>query len=89
LSGQKFKGDAGGFAIIPDSDGFAVVAGVAELETLSSWCLGKLGESLPGGTYRLVPAAPGSGRGFVGWALGNIAMTAIARTAMAKRRASC
>lgn len=71
LSGQKFKGDAGGYAILPDGDGFAVVAGVAKLETLSSWCLGKLGESLPGGTYRLVPAAPCvAGAAFVGWALG-------------------
>ena len=71
MAGQKFKGEAGTHAIIPDGDGFAAVAGVARLETLSSWCLGKLGDSLPGGYYRLVPAAPcAAGAAFLGWALG-------------------
>ena len=71
LAGQKFKGEAGSHAIIPDGDNFAVVAGVARLEVLTSWCLGKLGENLPGGFYRLVPAAPCvAGAGFIGWALG-------------------
>jgi len=71
LAGQKFKGEAGSQAIIPDGDGFAVVAGVARIEALSSWCLGKLGESLPGGMYRLLPAAEcRAGAAFIGWALG-------------------
>jgi len=71
LAGQKFKGEAGSHAIIPDGDGFAVAAGVARLDVLGSWCLGKLGDVLPGGFYRLVPAGPCSaGAAFIGWALG-------------------
>lgn len=71
LAGQKFKGEAGSHAVIPDGDGFAVAAGVARLDVLGSWCLGKLGDVLPGGFYRLVPAGPCSaGAAFIGWALG-------------------
>ncbi|WDF72129.1 leucyl aminopeptidase family protein [Novosphingobium sp. KACC 22771] len=71
LAGQKFKGEAGSHAIIPDGDGFAVAAGVARLDELGSWCLGKLGDVLPGGFYRLAPAGPcRAGAAFIGWALG-------------------
>ncbi|NOW47204.1 leucyl aminopeptidase [Novosphingobium sp. SG751A] len=71
LAGQKFKGEAGGHAIIPDGDGFAVAAGVAKVEVLGSWCLGKLGDVLPGGLYRLVPFGKcRAGAAFIGWALG-------------------
>lgn len=69
IAAQKFKGEAGTQAILPDGDGFAVVAGVARLEELSSWCLAKLADTLPAGTYRLV-AETKPARAFIGWALG-------------------
>jgi len=74
IAAQKFKGDAGAQAILPDGDSFAVVAGVAKPETLSSWCLAKLADTLPAGTYRLATptkAAPKSSGAFIGWALGH------------------
>jgi len=70
LAGQKFKGSAGSFAIYPEGDGFAVVAGVEKLESLSSWCLGKLGEALPAGHYRLANKDVKAAKAFIGWALG-------------------
>jgi leucyl aminopeptidase len=69
LAGQKFKGEAGTFAVFADGDGFAVVAGVARLAGLSSWCLAKLADGLPGGAYRLVGEVKAAGA-FIGWALG-------------------
>src|SRR3569623_2219498 len=56
---QKFKG--GGFetAILPDGDGWIAAGGVADVNALSSWCLAKLAEQLPAGTYRLAGGDPG------------------------------
>ncbi|HMP56764.1 MAG TPA: leucyl aminopeptidase family protein, partial [Novosphingobium sp.] len=51
LAAQKFEGGGYEHAIVPEGDGWFVVAGVANPESLSSWCLGKLGEILPAGTY--------------------------------------
>jgi leucyl aminopeptidase len=71
ITGQKFRGAADTYAVIPDGDGWMVVAGVAKLAELTSWCLGKLAEGLPGGTYRLLPAGPCKpARALIGWALG-------------------
>ena len=58
------------FAILPDdgADGFEVVATVANAAELSPWCLAKLGESLPEGTYRLVQGDPGIAA--FGWLVG-------------------
>ncbi|MDE1916085.1 MAG: leucyl aminopeptidase family protein [Sphingomonadales bacterium] len=73
LAGAKFKGEAASQAILPDGDGWAVAAGVADVSKLGSWCLARLAETLPGGTYRLQPAggADCKARGaFIGWALG-------------------
>jgi len=60
LQAQKFSG--GGFetAIVPDGDDWFAVGGVANPEALSSWCLGRLAETLPAGTYRLASGEPGS-----------------------------
>lgn len=69
LTGAKFKGEAGAQAIIPDGDGWAVAAGVADVETLGSWCLARLAETLPAGTYRLAGKGK-AGAAFIGWALG-------------------
>ena len=66
LLAQKFEG--GGFetAIVPDGDSWFAVGGVADLANLSSWCLSKLAEVLPGGMYRLTGAEPG--KALFGWA---------------------
>ncbi len=57
------------FAILPgDGDAFEVVTTVAKVDTLSPWCLARLGEALPAGTYRLASGAPGPAA--LGWLLG-------------------
>ncbi len=67
---QKFT--AGGYekAILPGSndDDWAVVSGVADTGSLSSWCLAKLAETLPGGQYRL--ASGEAGPALFGWLTG-------------------
>jgi len=68
LAAQKFEGAGYEHAILPDGDGWFVVAGVANPESLSSWCLGKLGEVLPAGAYRLASGEPG--KALYGWASG-------------------
>lgn len=59
LAGQKFEGKGYQVGIVPDGDGWFAVGGVADPEELSSWCLAKLAEDLPEGTYRLANAKPG------------------------------
>jgi leucyl aminopeptidase len=68
LAAQKFE--AGGYehAILPDGDDWCVVTGVANTASLSSWCLGKLAEVLPAGTYRRVGGEPGPA--LYGWQSG-------------------
>ena len=68
LAAQKFVADGYGYAIVPDGDGWFVVSGVANVASLSSWCLSKLAEMLPAGTYRLVAAEPGPA--LFGWVTG-------------------
>ncbi|MCW1430504.1 leucyl aminopeptidase family protein [Novosphingobium sp. JCM 18896] len=68
LAAQKFEGDGYAHAIVPDGDAWFVVAGVADPARLSSWCLAKLAEILPAGTYRLADAEPGAA--LLGWATG-------------------
>ncbi|QGN55349.1 M17 family metallopeptidase [Novosphingobium sp. Gsoil 351] len=65
VEAQKFEG--GGFetAIVPAGDGWSAVGGVADTAKLSSWCLAKLAETLPAGTYRLKGAEPGPA--LLGW----------------------
>ncbi|QPC99375.1 leucyl aminopeptidase family protein [Qipengyuania soli] len=59
LAAQKFDGGGYQVGIVPDGDGFFAVGGVANPESLSSWCLAKLAEVLPEGTYRRVDGEPG------------------------------
>lgn len=72
LAAQKFT--AGGYemAIVPDgakdSAGWFVVSGVANPENLSSWCMAKLAETLPAGTYRRIGGEPGPA--LFGWLTG-------------------
>ena len=65
LEGQGFKGAGFETAIVPDGDGWFAVGGVSDPASLSSWCMGKLAEKLPAGTYRL--ATGDAGRALHGW----------------------
>jgi leucyl aminopeptidase len=65
LAAQKFAGGAFEQAVVPDGEAWLVAAGVADPESLSTWCLAKLGESLPAGTYRLANAE--AGKALLGW----------------------
>lgn len=64
---QKFAGKGYEYAILPGDkpEAWSVVSGVANVDSLSSWCLAKLAESLPGGTYRLAKGNPGPAA--LGW----------------------
>ena len=68
LDAQKFAGDAGSHAIFADGDGWAVAAGVADPAALTSWCLGKLADVLPEGTYRC--SGGEAGKALLGWITG-------------------
>jgi len=68
LAAQKFEGGGYDYAIVPDGDGWFVVSGVANPDDLSSWCLAKLAEVLPAGTYRRAGGEPGVA--MYGWATG-------------------
>lgn len=59
LAAQKFEGNGYQTAIVPDGDKWFAVGGVANPDELSSWCLAKLAETLPAGTYRLATGSPG------------------------------
>jgi leucyl aminopeptidase len=65
LAAQKFRGSGYQVGIVPDGDSFFVVGGVANPAALSSWCLAKLAEDLPEGTYRLEGHDPGAA--MFGW----------------------
>jgi leucyl aminopeptidase len=65
LDAQKFEGGGYETAIVPDGDGWFAVGGVANVASLSSWCLAKLAEVLPAGTYRLASGEPG--KALHGW----------------------
>lgn len=69
VAAQKFGAKAHEVAILPGASPaqWSVVAGVARAGTLGSWCLAKLAESLPAGTYRLDEGAPGMAA--LGWLL--------------------
>ena len=68
LAAQKFEGDGYSYAIVPDGDHWFVVSGVANTESLSSWCMAKLAEVLPAGTYRRAGGEPGPA--LFGWMTG-------------------
>ena len=68
LAAQKFIADGYSSAIVPDGDGWFVVSGVANALSLSSWCMAKLAEVLPAGTYRRARGEPGPA--LFGWVTG-------------------
>lgn len=65
LAAQKFDGSGYQVGIVPDGDGWFAVGGVANPESLSSWCMAKLAEVLPEGTYRRADGEPGAA--LFGW----------------------
>ncbi len=69
LGAQKFDGSGYQTAIVPDGESWFAVGGVADPQSLSSWCLAKLAEVLPEGTYRLAKDASGGdpGPALHGW----------------------
>ena len=68
LAAQKFEGGGYEHAIVPDGDAWFAVAGVANVNDLSSWCMAKLADVLPGGTYRRAGGEPG--KALHGWITG-------------------
>src|SRR5258708_203882 len=69
LEAQRFDGKtAFAFALLPRAGDFEVVSAVNSVDKLSPWCLAKLAESLPEGTYRL--ADGNSCNAALGWLLG-------------------
>jgi leucyl aminopeptidase len=66
---NTFKASADSFLIVPDARGedWSVAAGVASTEALTPWCLARIAEALPEGTYRLTGANPGPAA--LGWIL--------------------
>jgi leucyl aminopeptidase len=67
LAAQKFEGAPNSSAIVPEGEGWFVVAGVAKPDALGSWCLARLAEDLPEGAYRLANGEAGAA--MFGWAL--------------------
>ena len=67
LAAVGFKPDAFVHAILPgdDPERWGVVTAVAKADSLSAWCLGKLGQILPEGRYRLEGQQPG--KAMFGW----------------------
>jgi len=71
LEASRFEGKTPlQFAILPAVHGheWAVVATVANAAELSPWCLARLAETLPEGSYRLAEGDPGPA--MLGWLLG-------------------
>ena len=68
LTAQKFSGGGYELAIVPDGDSWFAVAGVADPDNLSSWCMAKLAEVLPEGIYRRAGSEPG--KAMLGWVTG-------------------
>jgi leucyl aminopeptidase len=66
---QGFKGDGYQLAILPgEKADWSAVLGVADVDSLSPWCLAKAAEDLPGGSYRVEGRGPGPAA--LGWLLG-------------------
>jgi leucyl aminopeptidase len=71
LAALRFDGtNAYQFAILPgaNADRFDIVTTVKNANSLSPWCLAKLGEALPEGSYRLAEGDPGIAA--FGWLVG-------------------
>ncbi len=68
LKAQRFDGKKPfAFALLPRGNGFEVVSAVKNSAKLSPWCLAKLAEGLPEGTYKLAEGEAGTA--MLGWLL--------------------
>jgi len=69
IDAHRFDGKTGfAWLILPrGAKDFEVVSAVADAASLSPWCLAKLAEALPEGSYRLAEGAPG--KAALGWLL--------------------
>jgi leucyl aminopeptidase len=68
IEAHRFDGKKGfAFVLLPRGGDFEVVSAVKNASSLSPWCLAKLAESLPGGTYKLAEGEPGHAA--LGWLL--------------------
>jgi leucyl aminopeptidase len=68
LEAHRFDGKKSfAFALLPRGGDFEVVGAVKNAAEFSPWCLAKLGESLPEGTYKLAQDEPG--KAALGWLL--------------------
>jgi leucyl aminopeptidase len=68
LEAHRFDGKkANSFVLLPRGGDFEVVGAVKNAGELSPWCLAKLAESLPEGTYKLAEGEPGDAG--LGWLL--------------------
>jgi leucyl aminopeptidase len=68
LEANRFDGKNGfDFVLLPRGGDFEVVSTVKDARSLSPWCLAKLAESLPEGSYRLAEGNPGPAA--LGWLL--------------------
>lgn len=67
VAAQKLSGSAMSSAILPGDapEDWAVVSVVANVEKLTPWCLAKLAETLPEGSYRVEGVEPG--KAIYGW----------------------
>src|SRR5213075_1448293 len=77
LDAARFEGKNGfQYLVLPAAQGheWEVVSTVANAASLSPWCLAKLGEALPEGSYRLAEGDPGPA--MLGWLLGQHRFTA-------------
>jgi leucyl aminopeptidase len=76
LAAQKFAPSPYASAILPgdDPEDWSVVSVVANAAHLSPWCLAKLSETLPEGTYRVEAVEPG--KALYGWLVAQYRFTA-------------
>ena len=69
LEAHRFDGKKGfAFVILPRGGDFEVVGAVKDAKALSPWCLAKLAEALPEGSYKLAEGEAGIAA--LGWLLG-------------------
>ncbi len=68
IEAHRFDGKTGySSVLLPREDGVEVVTAVANAASLSPWCLARLAETLPEGSYKLAQGEPG--KAALGWLL--------------------
>lgn len=67
IAANTFTGAVNNSIILANGDGWIAALGVADRNALGPYCLAKLADTLPAGTYRLVDA--NAGAALFGWAI--------------------